>query len=139
MRREFSLRVHSSVARISDVRTGLWRLDTLSETGKLVFTTEYPNASVYEIAVALNAAFRSDSVSQFKITRIRDHTAFVKIFDSGRLTQGLGSTGAKEYLAQVTFSLTSVPGIHSVEFDFEEGDHAAPGTYERQRFVEMLK
>jgi hypothetical protein len=139
LRREFALRVHNSVASISDTRTGLWRLDTLSKTGRLVFTTEYPNASAYEIAVALNAAFRTDSAAQFKITAIRDNTAFVKILDSGRLTQGLGSAGAQEYLAQVTFSLTSVPGIHSVEFDFEEGDHAAPGIFDRQHFVDMLK
>ena len=137
--REFALRVHNSVASISDARTGLWRLDTLSETGRLVFTTEYPNATAYEIATALNAAFRADSASQFKITAIRDNTAFVKILDSGRLTQGLGSAGAQEYLAQVTFSLTSAPGIKSVNFDFEEGDHAAPGMFDRQHFVEMLK
>ena len=135
MRKEFTLRV----LKPASTRTGLWRLDTLSETGRLVFSIEYPNATVYEIAEKLNAAFRADSVSQFRITGVREHTAFVKILDSDRLTQGLGSSGAQEYLAQVTFSLTSVPGIHSVDFNFEEGDHAAPGTYDRERFVEMLK
>ena len=53
--------------------------------------------------------------------------------------QGIGSTGANEYLARVTLSLTSVPGIHSVDFDFAEGDHATPGKYDRRRFVEMMK
>jgi hypothetical protein len=139
MRKEFSLRVHKFADKISDARTGLWRVDTLSESGKLVFAVEYPNATVYEIAGRLNAAFRSDSVPRFKITGIRQHTVFVKILDGGRLTQGIGSTGAQQYLAQVTFSLTSVPRIHSVDFDFEEGDHASPGTYDRQRFVDMLK
>jgi hypothetical protein len=139
MRKDFNLRVHRSANMLADRRTGLWRLDTLSETGRLLFTIEYPNASVYEVAEALNAAFRADSVPQFKITGIRDHTAFVKILDSGQLTQGLGSTGAKEYLAQVTLSLTSVPEIRSVCFDFEEGDHASPGTYARKDFVEMMR
>ena len=139
IRKDFNLRVHRSANLLSNTRTGLWRVDTLSETGRLVFTTEYPNASVYEIATALNAAFRADSASQFKITSIREHTAFIKIADGGRLTQGIGSTGAKEYLAQVTLSLTSVPGIRNVCFDFEEGDHAGPGTYARQDFMEMLK
>ncbi len=64
MREEFNLRVHRSASMLSDTRTGSWRLDKLSETGRLVF---------------------------------------------------------------------------AVEFDFEEGDHAAPGTYEQQHFVEILK
>jgi hypothetical protein len=135
VRKEFNLRVH----KFADVRTGLWRVDTLSESGRLVFAVEYPNATVYEIAGRLNAAFRSDSVPLFKITSVQQHTAFVTILYSRRLTQEIGSTGAQEYLAQITLSLTSVPGIHSVDFDFEEGDHASPGTYDRQRFVDMLR
>lgn len=137
-RKDFDLRVHRYADKVSDARTGLWRLDTLSETGRVVLRTKYPNASVYDIAKALNAAFRADSVSQFKINKVQEHTAYVKILDSGRLTQGLGPTGTKEYLAQVTFSLTSVPGIQSVDFDFEEGDHATPGTYDWERFAEIM-
>jgi hypothetical protein len=36
-----------------------------------------------EFAEALNAAFRSDSVSQFRITSVRQHTVSVKILDGG--------------------------------------------------------
>ena len=139
LRADFQNRLRRSLDNIANMRTGLWRFDTLSTSSKLVFTAAYPNATAYEIADALNGAFRGDSVSQFKITAIREHTAFVKVLDSERMTQGLGTTGAMEYLAQVTFSLTSVPGIQSVDFDFEEGVHAAPGVYDRQRFAEMVQ
>lgn len=139
LRKDFELRLHKAQDNIANMRTGLWRFDTLSTTGRLMFTIEYPNANIQEIADALNAAFRSDSVSQFKVTGVREQTAFVKILESDRLTQGLGSEGAREYLAQVTFTLTSVPGIQFVVFEFEEGDHAAPGMYSRDRFAEMVQ
>jgi hypothetical protein len=132
LRKDFELRLHKAQDNIANMRTGLWRLDTLSETGRLVFAID-------EITDALNAVFRADSVSQFKVTFVRNHTAFVRVLEANRLTQGLGSVGAKEYLAQVTFSLTSVAGIEYVSFEFEEGDHAAPGTYSRERFAEMVQ
>ncbi len=82
--KEFDLRVHKFVDKVSEVRTGLRRLDTLSVTGALVFTMEYPNASVYEIAGTLNAALRSDSVPKFRITSLRQHTVFLKILSNAR-------------------------------------------------------
>ena len=139
LHKAIELRERRSVAMLTDMRTGLWRIDPHRESGRLIFTTEYPNASVYEIAKALNAAFHEDSVSEFRITGVREHTVSVKVLDATRLTQGLGSTGAQEYLAQVTFSLTSVPGILDVNFEFEEGDHASPGTFDRTRFDELTK
>ncbi len=36
------------------------------------------------------------------------------------------------YLIGVTYSLTSVAGISTVQYDFAWGDHAAPGVYSRQ-------
>ncbi|MBI5896925.1 MAG: hypothetical protein HZB24_13295, partial [Desulfobacterales bacterium] len=43
----------------------------------------------------------------------------------------MGTTGATAYLQAVTYTLTSVPSIKSVAFDFEAGDHAMPGRYAR--------
>lgn len=65
-------------------------------------------------------------------------TAFVHINDATYLTHQLGSTGAFGYLAEVTYSLTEVPGIHFVHFDFQEGDHATPGLYKRKDFLNKL-
>jgi hypothetical protein len=38
------------------------------------------------------------------------------------------------YLAEATFSLTEFKEIEEVEFIFQEGDHAQPGIYTRERF-----
>jgi hypothetical protein len=61
-------------------------------------------------------------------------TAFVKIPNAEFLTQSSGSMGAQIFMAEVTYSYTQIPGINFVNFSFKEGDHAAPGTYDRSNF-----
>ena len=50
---------------------------------------------------------------------------------SEMLTERIGSTGAEIYMASATRSLTELKGIKYVNYDFEEGDHATPGVYNR--------
>jgi hypothetical protein len=47
----------------------------------------------------------------------------------------MGTTGARAFLSVATYTLTELKGIHYVDFDFIEGDHAVPGTYNRGEFV----
>jgi hypothetical protein len=37
-------------------------------------------------------------------------------------------------MAIATYTLTEMAGIKYVHYDFEEGDHAEPGTYSRANF-----
>ena len=60
--------------------------------------------------------------------------AVVQIEDAVHLTSEMGSTGARSYLAEATYSLTEVEGIESVDFRFKQGDHAAPGILTRRSF-----
>ncbi len=64
-----------------------------------------------------------------------EHKALVRIDDATFLTQASGTEGAQAYLAEVTYSLTELPGIESVVFSFKEGDHARPGVYTRKSFA----
>jgi hypothetical protein len=41
------------------------------------------------------------------------------------------------FLAEATFALTEIEGIKAVNFNFQEGDHAAPGTYTRNDFDKL--
>lgn len=59
----------------------------------------------------------------------------VEVINDEYLTQQMGSTGAQEYLAAATFTLTEYAGVKAVLFIFEEGDHAAPGLYTRDGFL----
>lgn len=61
-------------------------------------------------------------------------TAYVKIPNSTFLTQQSGTLGAKVFLAESTYSITEIPGINVVNFNFKIGDHATPGSYTRKDF-----
>lgn len=71
---------------------------------------------------------------QLKFDKISHDTIFVKIPESEKLTQQLGSTGAYNYMAATVFNLTELNHIKYVKFDFKGGDHAAPGVFTREDF-----
>ncbi len=51
----------------------------------------------------------------------------------------MGTTGADDYMSTTTFTLTELRGIKYVNFAFEEGDHAVPGTYSRKYYIDRNK
>lgn len=71
---------------------------------------------------------------QLVIEKISGDTLFLKIPQPAYFTQQMGSSGPTTYLAEAVYNLTEIPGIHYVNFDFEEGDHAQPGTFNRESF-----
>ena len=64
-------------------------------------------------------------------------TIITRIPDAIQLTQNIGTSGAESYLAEATFSLTEIPTIKAVKIEFEEGDHAMPGTFTRATFKDF--
>jgi hypothetical protein len=66
--------------------------------------------------------------------RLSGDTAYVNIPNSASLTQQSGTLGAKVFLAESTYSITEIPGIKVVNFNFKTGDHASPGAYTRSDF-----
>jgi len=90
-----------------------------------------PNASPDLLISELNALFRQSRLPQITLIKTNGNTAHVQISDDWQLTQQMGSAGATGYIQAVTYTLTSLPGIDDVDFDFEEGDHAVPGRYAR--------
>lgn len=90
--------------------------DTLSPEGVVTFlNNNFPNV-------------------QLVIVKTTGDTLLLKIPQSTYLTQQMGSSGPTIYFAEAVFNLTEIPGIHYVNFDFEEGDHAQPGTFTRDSF-----
>lgn len=89
---------------------------------------------VEEITNELNKSF-SDIPLQF--VKTSHDTAFMKIPDSKRLANEIGSTGAYNYMATVVYNLTEMKNIKFVSFDFIEGDHAVPGIYTREDFKNL--
>lgn len=72
---------------------------------------------------------------QINLQKIEQQTANVEVANDQYLTQNMGSDGAQDYLAEVTFTLTEHPGIKAVNFIFNAGDHAMPGLYSRESFA----
>jgi|GEM_PF-1677799 hypothetical protein len=79
------------------------------------------------------------SPPKLKLKGIKNHTAFVEVINAEYLTQRLGSSGAEEFLAVATYTLTENKDIQVVQFLFEEGDHAVPGPYTRKYFLKNWK
>jgi hypothetical protein len=72
---------------------------------------------------------------QVRLQKIEHRTADVEIVNDQYLTENMGSEGAQDYLAEVTFTLTENPDIAAVNFIFNAGDHAMPGLYTRESFA----
>lgn len=71
---------------------------------------------------------------RLEYVRTSNDTLYVRIPEEMYLTQQMGSTGPTMFFAGAVYNLTEIPGITHVNFDFEEGDHASPGTLNRASF-----
>jgi hypothetical protein len=71
---------------------------------------------------------------RLEFVRTSNDTLFVRIPEAMYLTQQMGSTGPTMFFAGAVYNLTEIPGITHVHFNFEEGDHASPGTLNRESF-----
>ena len=76
---------------------------------------------------------------KLKLKGIREQVVDVEVINDEHLTQRMGSTGAEEFLAAATFTLTEYDKIKFVNFIFEGGDHAQPGIYSRETFLNNWK
>ena len=71
---------------------------------------------------------------KLEFRKISHDTLYVAIPESAVLTQQMGSSGAYSYISSATYSLTELKNIKFVNYDFQEGDHLAPGTMQRSDF-----
>jgi hypothetical protein len=73
---------------------------------------------------------------RIRLQNVAEGIAHIEILNAEYLTQRMGTSGAQNYLAATTYSLTEMPGVRGVDFIFPVGDHAAPGVYNRESFKE---
>lgn len=74
---------------------------------------------------------------RMEYVRMQGDTIITRIADATQLTQNIGTSGAESYLAEATFSLTELPAVKAVSIQFQEGDHAMPGTFTRASFKDF--
>jgi hypothetical protein len=113
----------------------LYVWEAVDSNGKLnMKRTEEDDLDTLSPAAVVAYLNRSDSNVQLDLVKVSGDTVYLKIPDATYLTQQAGSAGAKMIMAEEVYNLTEIPGINYVNFDFKEGDHAAPGTYNRDSF-----
>jgi hypothetical protein len=114
--------------------TTMWNID-MDSTGNLVkkqvLTPEIDSLSPENVIAYLN---NNNPAIKLVYNKVSGDTLFIKIPDATHLTQQMGSAGPEVYMAEAVYNCTEIPGIKYVTFDFEEGDHAQPGTYKREDF-----
>ena len=114
----------------------LWRC---SDDALTLIPEQKPEArSVGDIVRALNLRLQSRKLPQVRIVRTDRDTVVVTVDDPAQLTQKMGTTGAHCYLAEVTFSVTSMEEVDYIWLDVPEGDHAGPGRLGRASFPDLL-
>ena len=74
---------------------------------------------------------------QLNFVKTSHDTIYVKIPESKKLTNEMGDTGAENYLASATFTLTELKNIRFVNINMKAGDHAEPGVYSREDFKSL--
>lgn len=114
----------------------LWKVELQDDqTEKLKKPEQESNIMApQEMVNAMNASYPEIHLDLKKISH---DTAFIAIPESQYLSQQIGSTGAYNYMATAVYNLTELKNIKYVHFDFKEGDHAAPGTYNRDDFKRL--
>ena len=87
------------------------------------------NGTIYNLIAKLNKISKSTKSPIVTLLKVENKTAFIKILDDDKLTQAMGTSGAASYINSIVYTLFSVEAIKCIDLDFEEGDHAFPGTY----------
>jgi hypothetical protein len=109
----------------------LWKADL--DSGSLRMEKELA-PDIDTITAETIIAYHSSPTIKLEYIKSSGDTIFIRIPDANYLTQQMGSSGAEAYLAELVYDCTEIPGIRLVNLDFEEGDHAQPGTYKREDF-----
>ena len=119
----------------------IWQSTLNDSTGKLELMPLQPVATdslqpslVVDLVNKTNAETNFASKVQLVFVKTSGDTVYLKIPDATYLTQQMGSTGPRLFLAGLVYTMTGLAGINYVNLDFEEGDHAGPGTYSRESF-----
>jgi hypothetical protein len=123
---------------LRDKQIALWDVVEADNDFSLVRAKKLPRST--KTLAAVIKAFNSEQSPDLRLSliRIEGKTAHIKIQKDEVLTQQMGSTGPYNYMAMVTATITSFPGIDSVWLHIGEGDHWGPGECSRMDFLDLF-
>ena len=118
-------------------RSMIWSVQPQDSSRQKLKAPDSSQIKTYSSTQLINLLNKNFPGIQLDFIKVSHDTMYVKIPDSNRLTNGIGDTGAQNYLASVTYTLTEMQGIDYVNIDMESGDHAEPGVYSRDDFKNL--
>lgn len=118
-------------------RAMIWTVQPQGNEKAKLKAPDSTQASTYSSAKLIDLLNQNYPDVQLDFVKISHDTIYVKIPNSDKLTNQLGDTGAQDYLASATYTLTETPDIHFVNIDMKSGDHAESGVYKRDDFKDL--
>lgn len=115
-------------------RSLIWSVDEESPGVDKLRKPETANLDTFSSTHLIGLINKSFPDIHIDLVKISHDTMYIKIPDSKRLTQEIGDTGAENYMASTTYTLTELKNIKFINFMFTSGDHAEPGVYSRKDF-----
>jgi len=116
----------------------IWQATLNDTTGRLEMKhAKSDDTDPLSIQSVIESTNQSNPEIILSFLKTSHDTAYLKIVDAHFLTRQMGSSGATMYIAALVYNLTEIPNINYVNMDFEEGDHAAPGTFTRDTFKDQ--
>ncbi len=118
-------------------RSMIWTVERQGSEKEKLKAPDSTQAATYSSGQLIDLLNQNYPDVQLDFVKVSHDTIYVKIPNSQKLTNQLGDTGAEEYLASATYTLTETNNIHFVNIDMKAGDHAEPGVYSRDDFKSL--
>lgn len=118
-------------------RSLIWTVDEAKPGEEKLKKPEAATLETFSSAQLIEALNNNYPEIHLDLVKISHDTMYVDIPDSKRLSTGIGDTGAENYMASATYTLTELKNVKFVNFKFPPGDHAEPGTYSRDDFKRL--
>jgi len=118
-------------------RSMIWSVQPQGSEKQKLKAPDSTQINTYSSAQLIDLLNKNYPDIQLDFVKISHDTIYVKIPESKNLTNQVGDTGAENYLASTTYTLTEMKDIHFVNIDMKAGDHAEPGVYSRDDFKSL--
>lgn len=118
-------------------RSMIWSVQPQGKNKEKLQAPDSIQLKTYSYSQLINLLNQNYPEIQMNFKKISHDTIYVKIPDSQNLTNQIGDTGAENFLASATFTLTELPNIHFVNIEMKSGDHAERGVYSRDDFKSL--
>ncbi|WNJ18138.1 hypothetical protein [Pontibacter sp. G13] len=122
---------------IDDSLAAIWAYDFDESTNdlKIIKLREFKQETLTPLGIE-NIINSTWPKVQIKYVKTINDTIVISIPQSEVLTQQMGTTGADQFMISTTYSFTELADVNFVKYEFEMGDHASPGVYDRQSWDE---